>query len=160
MLEYFVRTKKISKVGIFVEDLRPSSLIDSIMEFCNNINNLDPYVFHGDWKESSYRVNFPLLQYRNAMTFDGDLIATNLDTARKILVIPSRGKKFLYVWNMYEHLSLPTIDDIISIYGNSDLELIARSLEYAEILTRNFNTKVHIAPKFDSKEFESIIKRN
>jgi len=119
--------------------------------------DIDFYVFNEDWVTTPNSICFPLLQQKNIWGFDGTLISTNLDTTKKLLAMPNTSKKFFYVWDMFEHLTLDSAKLALAIYRHSDLTLLARSIEYNTILERNFYTEVRTAKDFNYDDILKII---
>lgn len=159
MLEHYKRTVEVSKIGVLVKDLRPSTMSYGLMRLGNEIANSDIhtdfYVFHEDWKTPPRNIAFPLLQYRNAYGFDGTLVATSIETARHMLELSSSCRRMLYIWDMNEYLSL---SDISQLEIFQQVEVIARSHEYAGIICNNFHVTPQVADSFDSKEFRTIVR--
>lgn len=159
MYPYFQRQKAISKIGILVSDLRPSTRNYHLIETGNKIAkeqlDIDFYVFNEDWKVPSHTICFPLLQQRNAWAFDGILISTDIPTTRKLLALPDTCSKYFYIWDMMEWTTLKNTEEVLNLYSNDKISLIARSLEYSQILAQNFNTIPLVLEDF---KYDSIIK--
>jgi hypothetical protein len=161
MLEYFQRNKKITKIGVMVKDLRPSTMNYGLISLGNRLvksSDYDVSVFCQDWRTPPEVPIFSVLQYRNIWGFDGTLVGTDIDSIRYMKNIPNVCKKILYIWDIYEHTKLTSVSEIRAIYNDPKVTLVSRSIEYARIIGENFNRNVEIAPYFDSREFENIIK--
>lgn len=157
MLPYFKRHKKITKVGVMVEDLRPSTMNYSLIELGNRIANeridIDFYVFNESWKKPHASICFPLLQQRHIWGFDGLLIATNINTARKLINLPNTAKKSFYVWNLIEWTnSLTNAKEVLELYRANNLTILTRSKDYAFVLKNNFNVESIILEDFNYEE--------
>lgn len=146
MLPEFTRKNPLTKIGILVKDLRPSTRNYNIIDLGNKITreniNIDFYVFNEDWKVPPNTFSFPVLQQRNAWGFDGILISTDIPTTKKLIALPNTCKKYFYVWDMAEWNKLNNIKDVYDIYANPDIMLIARSDFYLGILYKNFDVPV------------------
>jgi hypothetical protein len=72
----------------------------------------------------------------------GNVVATNISTASKLLSIPTKGRKFLYIYN-FEWLRgiLFFYEPLISVICDERLELICRTEEHAKLIENNFNKK-------------------
>lgn len=164
MLSNIQRLKPISKLGVMVADLRPSTLNHSLITFGNKLvenPEFDFYVFNEDWKRPPVSLTFPLLQQRNAWGFDGNLVATNIATAKKLLNLPNTCKKYFYVWNMIEWMNaIEKASDVLDLYHDPSLHIIARSKDNAFILQHNFNKEVQILQDFDYEQSIKLFKAN
>jgi hypothetical protein len=161
MSEHFKRTKTVKKLGIMVSDLRSSTMNYNLIKLGNKIanecTNIDFYVFNEDWQPSPISICFPVLQQRNAWGFDGSLVATNLATAKKLLNLPNTCLKYFYIWNIIEWTNgEPLAQDVLDIYNNADLQLVARSKDNQFILENNFNAKAHLLKDFDYAESTKV----
>ncbi len=158
MLPYFKRASPLNKVGVMVEDLRPSTmnyaLIDLGNKIANERNDIDFYVFNEAWKRPPSSICFPLLQQRHIWGFDGVLIATNINTARKLINLPDVAKKkYFYVWNLIEWTNaLTKSNEVLELYRASRVQVITRSQDYAFVLKNNFNIEPIILEDFNYEE--------
>jgi hypothetical protein len=165
-LEYFKRNKNITKLGVLVRDLRPSTLTYSLVELANKkVSDLELTVFHNDWHPGMITNNVSQMQYRNAYGFDGTLVSTDIRTALILLNLPSTCKKLFYIWDMYEYQNLNSLDEVIELFCDESLGLVVRSESYRKIVELNFNRvgktpkeQVFVANDFDSPEFLNIIR--
>lgn len=164
MLPYFQRTKKITKVGVVVDDLRPSTMNYSLIDLGNKIANersdIDFYVFNEGWKRPPTSICFPLLQQRHIWGFDGILIATNINTAIKLINLPNVAqKKFFYVWNLIEWTNtLTNSKEILELYRANNIKIITRSSDYAFVLQNNFNVEPLILEDFNYEKSITLFK--
>ena len=76
-----------------------------------------------------------ILEQRQAFNFNGSLIATDLDTANKLLGFPNNHRKYFYVWNL-EWLTLSEFyhRELSKIYNDKSLQLIVRCSEHKRIV--------------------------
>jgi hypothetical protein len=160
MLQDIERPTTINKIGVMVSDLRSSTLNHQLISFGNRLVNeradFDFYVFNEDWKQPPTSLCFPLLQQKHAWGFTGCLIATNFATAKKLLSLPDTCKKFFYVWNAVEWMNVSnSASEVLDVYHNPKLHMLARSEDHAFLLTNNFNKPVEILRDF---EYEPSIK--
>lgn len=74
--------------------------------------------------------------------FYGHAISTSLETAETLLNIKTSIKKYLYLWDL-EFIRLPyDFIETITILGNPELNLIARSEDHALLIENYTNRKV------------------
>ena len=143
MLPNFERKNPVTKIGILVKDLRPSTKNYNIIDLGNKIakehNDIDFYVFNQDWRIPPHSFSFSVLQQRNAWGFDGLLIATDISSAKKLLNLPNTCQKYFYIWDMMAWQNLPNIQEIDNLYKNPELQLIVRSNLYLDIIHKNFD---------------------
>ncbi len=158
---YFKRNK-LFRLGVLVNDLRPSTMNYSLIELGNKIAkdhiDIDFYVFHNEWHTPPNSVCFPLLQQASIWNFTGTLISTSLDNTKKLLGTPNTIQKFFYVWDMFEHTKLASAKHVYDIYQHKDLTLLGRSIYYSKILEHNFNRTVETVKDFEYARILELIR--
>jgi hypothetical protein len=139
-------------------------LAQEINKIHNNVNpNMYDFCVFSESPQDDRIINnnFAISDLFWSYTFRGHLIATNLNTAEKILHMPCLSKTF-YVWDLewlrlqrfqYEHLS--------EIYGNKKLKLVARSQEHADLIEDSWNCKVYsVIEDFKLDGFIELLSKN
>jgi hypothetical protein len=127
------------QIGFLVSNLGASqlsfSLIKSFNYIVDNYSDIDPIVFQGTWQKLPLIAKFMILEQKQSFSFNGNLIATDLDTANKLLGCPNKYEKYFYIWNL-QWLTLGQFyhRELSKIYNNKDLKLIVRSQEHKKIV--------------------------
>lgn len=140
-----------NKIGFMVESLEPSELTTHITINSLEVNDLDVILF---FERLGRAATFHLcsnMHVMEAYNFDGPLIATNLNTALKLINFPSPKPKLFFL-NDLEWLRFPNknYDTFETIYRNKELTLIARSEDHAKLMENCWNVKVeHIVHNYD-----------
>lgn len=135
---------KVEKVGVAVSDLSASQLnLLIIGQLENNIENFDGSVFFCNVTHPLKEPRFACYQIAEMYNYDGVSIATDLQTANKLLFMLSPPEKYFYVWEL-EWFKFPhrNYHDFAQIYRNPELKLIARTEDYANMIEHCFNRKV------------------
>jgi hypothetical protein len=136
-------------VGVLVKDFGPSQLTYQLARGGQGVGDIIAFF------ENSSRHSFPLpfasMPIHEAFSYTGICIATNLSTALKLLSYPRPSKKYFYVWDLeWMRIANRDYDKLASIYRNESLQLIARSVSHAEIISKCWNVdKVEIMRDFD-----------
>ena len=150
------------KIGFLVNDLNPSQLsyflIKNANEFLTKNKDYDIYIFYDNLAVPCLTPNFAIMQAAEAFSFDGTLIATNLNTASKLINFPSAEKKYFYVWDLdWMRMKNKSFDALQSIYGNKELSLIARSDEHKQAIENAWNAPVkNVISNFDMSKFSIL----
>lgn len=148
-------------LAVAVNHLGPSHLAYSLIR---NLNELSKKYYgiialYENLVPPCFDMQFPRQQIFDGYGFKGDIIATSLNTAHKLITFPSLGRKFLYCWDL-EWLRIPNkkYNDLYSIYGNKEITLIARNTEHQKIISDCWNVDVpHILNDFNHKDIEQLL---
>lgn len=151
-----------NKIGFMVESLEPSELITQITIKSLEVNDLDVILF---FEKLGRAATFHLcsnMHVMEAYSFDAPLIATNLNTASKLIGFPTPKPKFFFL-NDLEWLRFPqkNYDSFETIYRNRELTLIARSDDHAKLMENCWNVKIdYILNNYDffGQNFISYLK--
>lgn len=131
-------------LGIIVNHLGNTQLAHSLI---HNVNNYleqhidtDIIVFFENVVRPWEIPRFASMNVNEAWDFNGVVIATSITSAEKLLQLPGRKRRFLYVWDL-EWLRMPErgVKYFASIYRNPRIELIARSVNHATIINDIWN---------------------
>lgn len=137
------------KIGVLVDDLSASHLSWAIINSVNSLvskGSVDVSIFYDNLVRPCSNVEAALLPSVHIIGFDGILVATSLNTASKLIRLPSNGRKFFYCWDLeWQRMSQQdkNYGSLINIYRNSSYGLIARTVEHARILSQTWNRPVN-----------------
>lgn len=149
------------KGGIWVDNIGKSQkghyIIKSINEIVKDHFN-DIILFYNEFDNIMAVPKFAILQDSEVWGFDGLVIATSFNTAKKLISCPSPTKKFFYVWDL-EWLNIENLNyvDFQNVYQNDSLDLIARSSYHAELLEKCWKQPVGIVEDFDAEQLRKIL---
>jgi len=148
------------KLGLMVNNLGPNQLAYSA---CRNFNtlqdtNVDGVLFFVEKQRRCMPTNFAVMQLFEAYEFTGSLIATDINTAGKLIRFPSTDKKFFYVWDL-EWIRMgnqKSYEQLRSIYGNPELKLLARSALHAKAISDVWDKPCEVVEDCNVKELIRI----
>lgn len=140
------------RAGILIHSFNPSQKITFMVNALNTLSADKPdisyIVFREDFGPLPTIANFPIMESFQAWGFDGVLIATDLHTARILKgTCTKETKKFFYCFDL-EWLYLDNLyyGSIAELYN---MQLIARSDEHYDILSKCWRKPTIIMPDFD-----------
>lgn len=137
------------KLGFIVPDLglshRSYALTNAINKFYEQGDNVDTdiSVFCENRVEPRVEPSFATFNVTDAYGYAGSMIATSLNTAKKILSFPQLTHRVLYLWDL-EWINDETRDFKIfaDVYQSRKLEIVTRSEEYKYIFEKVWNKDV------------------
>jgi len=121
-------------------------------------DNVDPIVFYREYFPLPITPLFAMMQELEVYGFFHPIIATSFETANRLLHTPGPTKKFFYVMDL-EWLYMGTLvyEQLVNVYANEDIELIARSEEHFKLLTDCWKKPIAIIENFNYKDIRSLI---
>jgi hypothetical protein len=152
------------KIGCLFNDFSASQ---AVYTYINNANqalkirtDLDFVGFFEELSGFCLTPNFACMNIHEAWSFDGTLIATNLNTAQQLIRLTGTKKKFFYIWDLeWMRLSQQSrhFRSIRSVYANPQLKLLARGEDHKKVLEDCWNLKVYdIIEDFDIDKIASL----
>lgn len=150
------------KLGIITDDLNIAQkgyyLIQELNQVIKKRSNLPVCCFRGTITPLPLQPYFPLYPQKLCWTFHGALIATEIETAYKLLTCWRATQKLFYIWNLeWQYFQYVTWKELHHIYDNDDLDLIARSQAHADILTKIWKKPKYIMDNFNHKVLLEIV---
>jgi len=152
----------IRQLGILVDDLRLSQsnyhLIHSLNNIISKRKDYDVAVFLRNFAAPPVTPMFGVFQTRESYTYQGVLIATNLDSAKTLIDISACLGKYFYLqnleWTLYKKFAHKTLSDI---YNNGELELIVRSMPHHNIVRTCWKTPHKLIKDWDSDSLIQLV---
>jgi hypothetical protein len=147
------------KLGISLSTVTTSQLMTCIINFVNKCIQADRYIdvaiFYDTIINPSLLPACGLLSQKDMWGFDGIVIATDLNTAQKLIASPCPKARYFYVWDL-EWTKMPQFihKSLMDIYQNNQLPLIARSNYHYDILCNLWQKPSYKIANFD---FDSIV---
>lgn len=136
------------KAGILIDTIsfqKGYFLIKNLNKLCLDTPKLDIIVFRTNYSILPTAPHFAIMQEKEAWDFDGKIIAADFISAKKLINCPGPIKKYFYIYDL-EWLNMVDFNytDMVNIYQNDRLDLIARSESHAKIISNNWKNPVQI----------------
>lgn len=154
------------KIGFLLSHLGINQLAFHFILNANNFlqeeNNVDIIAFVCNLSPPIQYPNFASMNINEAFDFDGIVVATTLNTAQKMAHFPGPQCRYFYLWDL-EWMRSPgyNFENLLAIYNNPHLKLIARNNEHAMLIEKCWNRPVHaIIPNCDIRKFIEMVKKD
>ena len=153
---------KVKKVGVVVDDLSASQLSYHIIKNINKQveeSDTDFVAFFQNSTASMLPMHFSSMCINEIWSFDGVAIATSVSTVLSISKTFSPKQKYFYVWDLEWCRSKGRdFEYVIQAFNKDDIQLIARSKDYAKAI-KNYCNKdvVGVVDNFNIKQLMEII---
>ena len=153
---------KVKKVGVVVDDLSASQLSYHIIKNVNKQveeSDTDFVAFFQNSTASMLPMHFSSMCINEIWSFDGVAIATSVSTVLSISKTFSPKQKYFYVWDLeWCRTKGREFEYIIQAFNKDDIQLIARSKDYAKAI-KNYCNKdvVGVVDNFNIKQLMEII---
>jgi len=149
------------KTGFLIESLGLSQLgvlmARNLNKLVSDRGDISPYVFYEDYDKLPETPWFPIMQNCYAWDFRGILISTSIKTTRIAQTIVGPSKRLFYVWNLEWLYTQKSFQEFSQVYQDDNIDLIARSVSHAELLSKLWKTPAHILEDFDHEQLTKII---
>lgn len=145
----------VQKVGVLVPNLFDSQLAYMTLTELNNLSSLYNYdvsVFFEELTPYLMKPQFGVYNASEIFHFDGNLIATTLDTAKSMLSTLKPVKKIFYVWSLEYLEKNSNFIENIGVFQSTYLELIAPSEDYAKDIRNYCGIYPRVVENFSIKE--------
>lgn len=128
-----------------------NDLVEQTYEYC-------PIVFFQHLNLPPFFLKCCQLQHQNAWGFKGPLISTSIETTQILVQCLLTPRKLFYVYDL-EWLYLENLQyrQLLSIYDNPDIDLIARSERHFDILAKIWKKPLGVIHDFNSEEIKQLI---
>ena len=150
------------KAGILVQSLGMSQPAYEIIREINKIDSLDEYwdivVFYEEYDRLIVPPRFALMNMVEAYGMDAPLISTSIDTTKTSLNCIKATKRFFYVFDMEWTNNTHNVDDLLNVYVNPKVELIARSDDHAQVIEKCWKKPIAVIENFNHEEIARLIK--
>lgn len=151
------------KAGILIRSLGMNQMSYQMTTQLNQISQLPDYwdisVFYNEYEPIIGTPFFACYQQIGVWTFDGPVMATDLTTAKILINALRPPKKYFYLWNL-EWLYQPhAVAELQNVYCHPKLELIARSQEHADLISKLWKKPVAIIEDFNYEQLTQTLSR-
>lgn len=136
------------KLGLAVNNLGPSQLTYYLVKNANAALAANPTLDIAAFFETpvapALAANFATMPMYEAWGYDGVLIATTFETARKSQACMSPAARLFYVWDLewVRPHARRSYREWASVYRDLSLSLLVRSEEHARVVERCWNRPV------------------
>ena len=149
------------KIGVIVKNLGNSQLSETLVKSFNSISqsssDADTILFYTKPPVMGTVPLFSCMEQTELWGYEGHVIATCLDTAETLLKVTGPTKKFFYVWDLeWTRGDAHEYSRLKSIYKNSSIQLIARSKQHAELISRYWKSPTAIIKDFEHEAVLSL----
>ena len=139
----------VKKVGILLDSMEASDkLIYLGGQAAYASINTDILIFYLNISKLSMQIPVAFMDSSECFSFDGECIATCLNTAETLLSFPGPTQKFLYVWDLEWMHDVHPHERLSKIYNNPEIKLIARNQRDYDILKKEWNEPTAIVENF------------
>lgn len=149
------------KLGILVESLGVNQRSIEIIREMNKIHLLDEYwdvvVFYSEFGIFPLPPKFATMNMSEAFGMDAPLISTSIETTKQSLNCIKPTKRFFYVWNLEWTYKTHQVDDLLDVYSNPLVELIARSDDHANIIEQCWKKPIAVIENFNYEKLTNLI---
>ena len=151
------------KAGILIESLGMSQKAYEIIREINKIDSLDEYwdiiVFYLEYDKFIIPPKFALMNIVEAYGMDSPLISTSIETTKTSLNCIKATKRFFYIFEMEWANSTHDVDDLINVYMNPKVELIARSNDHASVIEKCWKPPIAVIENFNHEQLTKLISK-
>ena len=151
------------KAGILIESLGMSQKAYEIIREINKINSLDEYwdviVFYLEYDKFIIPPQFALMNIVEAYGMDAPLVSTSIETTKILSNCIKATKKFFYVFEIEWANSTHDVDELINVYMNKDIELIARSDDHAKVIEKCWKAPIAVIENFNYEQLTNLISK-
>lgn len=142
------------KAGIIINSLnyyqQPLYLFKSLNELAIKRPDIDAYVFRENPGIFPTSTSFAIMSVKEAWSFDGPIISTDLQSTTKLINCPCPTKKYFYVWDLeWIYNKDSQFKDFYDIYQHNDINLIARSKSHYDVIKNAWKEPVGIMENFE-----------
>lgn len=129
------------------------SAIMSVNRFLATEYKYDISMFYDNFSKHVIPCNFMTLPLTEAFDYNGPIIFTNFSLVEKILRIPTTTKKIWYMYDLeWIYMQNRLVSELSSIYRNTNLQIITRNKDYADVIKYVWDRDAAIVGDFDIGE--------
>lgn len=136
-------------------------LIHNINTFLDKNIKDDIVIFYENLMKPCFAPKFATMNMADAWAYAGNVIATNLTTANKMILFPSSQRKMFYCIDLeWLYIKDKEYEELANIYQNPHIKLLARSDNHAKIIERVWNRSATVIHDFKIEQFIEVIKND
>lgn len=150
------------QLGIALKNLGPSQVTFYCVKAMNALieNNMPVWLFYDELYPPCLNYLCPTSCLYEAWSFPGVFISTSFKVAEKSLKFPGPTKKYFYVYDLeWIYQTEKEFNKLKNVFNNPELELIAPSEEYKNVIERIWGTKeTKVISNFNIESLIDLVK--
>jgi hypothetical protein len=153
------------KIGLMLDNIGPNQLAHYLIQTGNsflekNSQRADLVAFTQQTIHPIATPNFATMNISEAYDYNGFLVATNLQTAIKMLKCPGTRRKFFYVWDLeWTRPQNKNFAILKEIYNNPKIELISRSANHDKLIELCWRKPIGLVEDARVDQFYSLFEK-
>lgn len=149
-----------NKIGVLINNLGPNQLAYYLIKHGNKFVESgynDLVAFFYEISPECAGLKFSAMNLSEAYNYNGILVATDTNSASRILEFPGTTNKFFYVWDL-EWTKVPEkqFENLSVVYNNDKLPLIVRSQVHYDILKKIWKEPIGICEDANAEQLYKI----
>lgn len=151
------------KAGILIESLGMSQKAYEIIREMNKVDSLDEYwdmiIFYLEYDRIITPPQFAMMNMVEAYGMNSPLISTSIKTTEIAINCIKATKRLFYIFEMEWSNSTHDVDELLNVYMNPKVDLIARSEDHAKIIEKCWKAPIAIIENFNYEKITELISR-
>jgi hypothetical protein len=147
----------VTDIGFYVSKLDQSEEVNFLVQETNNLlekrSDVSVIFFTNKQEVPCFIPCFAVMAPTELYNFTGYAIATNIDTASKLLQLPGPKKKFFMINNFEWVGKVYSHEYLRSIYANPQIILIVRNFQEHATILECWGTNAGVIPDFNLETF-------
>jgi hypothetical protein len=146
-------------IGIIVDDIESTPFMHTMFRELNKLSETrDYYLFANQVKTLPTHNKFCILQQIEALQHQGTLISTSLINTQILANCLTCTNKYYYVYDLdWMKMNNFNSKQLINIFLNEEINLLARSDSHYQVLSKNFQSPVGIVSNWDHRAIAEYI---
>lgn len=148
------------KIGVVLNNMGACQLAYYLIKKGNQFvesGDKDLVAFFYEIAPECMRPNFASMNLSEAYNYDGLLVATDANSASRIIEFPGTTNRFFYVWDLeWVRMQNKQFEDLSVIYNNDRLPLIARSKTHYDLIKKIWKEPIGICEDADIEQLYKI----
>ena len=155
------------KIGVLLKDLMLSQCNYEFITQANKFyspkhtGEADIIAFYESLSIHCTQLFFACMNIKEAWSYNGMVVATSLNTAKRLITFPTPKNKLFYIYDL--EWMLPThreFSKFAEVYTNNELVLLARSDKHAKLIEEAWGTKVYdVIENFNLRGIINVVER-
>lgn len=148
-----------NKIAALVDTFSVSQSSFALLNSFNELaKSMDVYCFYNNLSSMMTEAHFTVMGTYHMNSFKGNIFCTTIQNAKILLNLTSRSNKFLYLWDLEWIRSPYDFDETLKVLRSPELNLIARSIDHAQLIENYSNRKVdYILDDWNANQIREII---
>jgi hypothetical protein len=124
-------------------------------------NNYNPVAFVRNIEPYPISPLFCILKQSEVFSFNGTLIAMDIESARLVLANVSSKRKIYYLWDLeWVFTSQENYNNNADVYLSPHLNFVARSTDHAKIFRKVWGKRANVIEEFEYEQIRKLTNNN